>query len=381
MQYRDLGKTGKKASIIGFGAEYLDRKPYERVEEVINRVLEQGINMMDLFMPGSEVRRNIGQALGSRRKQIQIQGAIGSVDLKEQYDISRDLDTCKRFFESLLTDLKTDYIDFGMFFFMDTEEALRQIIDNGIVAYAQELKKQGVIHHIGATSHNAHVARQMVEMGLLETLMFSVNPAFDMNAGDVSIDGLMDSLEDRRLEGVSPERAALYLACEQRGVGITTMKTLGAGKLLSKTTSPFKDALTVGQCIHYALTRPAIASVMLGYSTAAEVDEACRYLTLTDEEKDYGNVAHAAPGLMHGACVYCNHCQPCPVSIDIASVNRYRDIARLDLANIPPSIVQHYNSLDAKGGECIACGSCEERCPFGVEIINNMADAAEIFGA
>ncbi|NLB39507.1 MAG: aldo/keto reductase, partial [Clostridiales bacterium] len=150
MQYRDLGKTGKKASIIGFGAEYLDRKPYERVEEVINRVLEQGINMMDLFMPGSEVRRNIGQALGSRRKQIQIQGAIGSVDLKVQYDISRNLDTCKRFSESLLTQLKTDYIEFGMFFFMDTEEALRQIIDNGIVAYAQELKKQGVIHHIGA---------------------------------------------------------------------------------------------------------------------------------------------------------------------------------------------------------------------------------------
>ncbi len=381
MLYRDLGNTGKKASIIGFGAEHLDRKPYATVEEVINRVLEKGINMMDLFMPGSEVRRNIGKALGSRRKQIQIQGAIGSVDLKEQYDISRDLDTCKRYFENLFTDLNTDYIDFGMYFFMDTQEALNQIIDNGVVAYMQELKKQGVVHHIGATSHSASIARQMVEMGLVETLLFSINPAFDMNAPEDSIDVLMGSLEDHRLAGVSPERSALYLACEQRGVGITTMKTLGAGKLLSEGTSPFKAPLTVGQCIHYALTRPAVVSVMLGYSSAAQVDEACQYLTMSDEEKDYGNIVHTAPGLMHGACVYCNHCQPCPVSIDIASVNRYRDIARLNLDDIPPSIKQHYASLSAKGSDCIECGSCEERCPFGVEIIENMADAAEIFGA
>lgn len=381
MIYRDLGKTGKKASVIGFGSEHLDRRPYEKAEEVISRVLHHGINMMDVFMPGSEVRRNIGRALGNRRKDIQIQGAIGSVDLREQYDISRDLDTCKRYFENLLRDLNTDYIDFGMLFFMDTDEAINQVLDNGILTYARELKKQGVIRHIGATSHNPLVARKMVEMDLLETLMFSVNPAFDMNAGDKSLDDMMDSLADRRLQGVSPDRAALYLACEQKGVGITTMKTLGAGKLLKKETSPFGAPLSVGQCIHYALSRPAVAVAMVGYTSASEVDEACRYLTMKEEEKDYGLVVSATPETMHGACVYCNHCQPCPVSIDIASVNRYRDIARLNLDNIPPSIRQHYASLNSRGGDCISCGSCEERCPFGVEIISNMADAAEIFGS
>ncbi len=381
MEYRNLGRTGRKASVIGFGAEHLDRKPYEQVEAVVNRVLDNNINMMDLFMPGSEVRKNIGRALGARRKDIQIQGALCSVDLKEQYDISRDLDTCKRYFENLLIDLKTDYIDFGMLFFMDTEEALRQVMDNGIVRYAQDLKKQGIIRHIGATSHNPLIARKLVEMGILETLMFSVNPAFDMNAGDSSLDEMMGSLSDRRLQGVSPERAALYLACEQKGVGITTMKTLGAGKLLKKETSPFKAAMSVGQCIHYALTRPAVATAMVGYSSAEEVDEACRYLRMSEEEKDYGLVVSATPETMHGACVYCNHCQPCPAGIDIASVNRYRDIAKLNLSDIPPSITQHYLSLSARGSDCIACGSCEERCPFGVEVIHNMADAAAIFGS
>ena len=152
MIYRELGNTGLQVSAIGIGTEYLDGKPYEVVEEVIHAAAAAGINMMDLFMPGDEVRRNIGRALKGKRKDFFIQGEIGSVDLREQYDISRDLDTCKRYFDNLLKALDTDYIDFGMFFFMDTQEALDLVLKNGIAEYAHGLKQQGVIRHIGATS-------------------------------------------------------------------------------------------------------------------------------------------------------------------------------------------------------------------------------------
>ena len=381
MIYRKLGNTGIEAGIIGLGTEHLDRKPYEAAEEVIDAAHKAGINMMDLFMPGQEVRQHIGRALKGRRKDFYIQGAIGSTDIREQYDISRDLDLCKRYFGDLFTALDTDYIDFGMFFFMDSQEALDLVLNNGIADYAQKLKQEGKIRHIGATSHNPLIARKMVDMGLLDTLMFSVNPAFDMNPATATLDDMMVEMQDHRLAGTSPERAALYLLCEQKGVGITTMKTLGAGKLLSSEHTPFKAPLTVGQCIHYALSRPGVASVMIGASSAREVEEACRYLSLSEEEKDYGQVIQGYEGLMAGACVYCNHCQPCPAGIDIASVHRYLDIARLDLGNVPPSVRQHYATLEAGGGACIQCGSCEERCPFAVEIIDNMAAAAEVFGA
>jgi hypothetical protein len=139
--------------------------------------------------------------------------------------------------------------------------------------------------------------------------------------------------------------------------------------------------MSVGQCIHYALSRPAVASVMLGYQSAGEVEEACRYLSMEDTEKDFGRIVRNGASLMDGACVYCNHCQPCPAGIDIASVHRYLDIARLDKAHVPPSVRQHYTSLDARGSDCISCGSCEDRCPFNVEVIRNMAEAAEIFGS
>ena len=49
------------------------------------------------------------------------------------------------------------------------------------------------------------------------------------------------------------------------------MKTLGAGKLLSPEHTPFQKPMTAAQCIHYALTRPAVASGMLGCKTREEV--------------------------------------------------------------------------------------------------------------
>ena len=50
------------ASIIGLSAERIDFKPYEVVEEVIHASLEQGINIIDVFMPGDTVRSYIGKA-------------------------------------------------------------------------------------------------------------------------------------------------------------------------------------------------------------------------------------------------------------------------------------------------------------------------------
>lgn len=381
MIYRDLGRTGMQVSVIGLGMEYLDGKPCEVVDEVISASLERGINIADCFMPGEDVRRKIGRALKGRRDQVILQGMIGSVDLNQQYDISRDLPTCQRYFERLLKALETDYIDCGMLFFMDSREHLDQVLHNGIYDYALKLRREGVIRAIGASSHNPLIARKMVEEGMVESLLFSINPAFDMRPAEEDLDGMFSSMEGGRLSGVDPKRAALYLACEQKGVGITVMKTLGAGRLLNPAQTPFKRALTVGQCIHYALSRPAVASVLLGLQSAREVEEACNYLSLSEQEKDYTDVIQGNTGSMRGACVYCSHCQPCPAGIDIASVHRYLDIARLEPDRVPPSIRQHYRSLSARGEDCIACGSCMERCPFDVPVIDNMAAAAEIFGS
>jgi predicted aldo/keto reductase-like oxidoreductase len=379
MQYRPIGKTGMSASVIGLGAEHLDNKPYETVETVIHAALDQGINIMDLFMPGETVRTNIGRALDGRRDKMLIQGHICSTDINEQYDRSRDLPTVKKYFEALLRCLKTDYIDLGMLFFIDTEKDFSDIFETEIVRYAQDLKQQGKIRAIGASSHNPLIARQVVETGIVDLLMFSINPAFDMASSEIYvIDIMMEDTPWDFEKKLDRDRASLYQFCERQGIAITVMKTLGAGKLLSPEHTPFAKPLTVAQCIHYALTRPAVVSTLIGCSSREEVLEAVAYLEKSDAERDYSAVLRDFQGDFKGHCVYCNHCLPCPSGINIADVHKYLDIAVLDETSIPASIRSHYRSLDRRASDCVACGSCEERCPFSVQIIANMKKAVTL---
>lgn len=379
MLYRNLGNTGCQAGIIGLGCEHLDGKPYEQVKDTIDAALENGVNLLDVFMPGREVRENLQKALGSRRKDVMIQGHIGSTDVGQQYDISRDLPIVQRYFEDLLR-IFGGHIDFGMLFFIDSEEDYKGVFETGFIDYVRRLKEKGDIGHIGFSSHNPKTAARVVQTGLVETMLFSINLAFDLHPAEKYVlDSLSDGFQTGLFRGVDPQRAALYSLCEQKGVGITVMKTLGAGKLLSKEQTPFAKPMTVGQCLHYALTRPAVASALLGCQSRAEVEDAMRYLTLSDKERDYTQTLDSASKDFKGSCVYCNHCLPCPSQIDIAAVNKYLDIARLDESAIPPSIRSHYAHLDHHADECIACGSCEKRCPFDVPIIRNMEDATRLF--
>ncbi len=324
-----IGNTGRKGSIIGLGCEYLDKKPYEQVKDTIFAALESNINLFDVFMPGKEVRENIARALSSHRKDVMIQGHVGSTDLNQQYDISRDLPTVKRYFEDLLRIF--GYIDVGMMFFIDSEEDYKGVFETGFADYLLKLKERGDIRHIGFSSHNPHTAIRAIHTGLPEMMLFSINPAFDMlPSSEYVFDHIDKGFGNELFRGIDPIRAELYTLCEKKGIGITVMKTLGAGKLISAEHTPFEKPLTIQQCIHYALTRPAVSSVMMGCKSRSEVLDAVRYLDMSDEERDYSQSLGSLRNDFKGHCVYCSHCQPCPVEIDIATVNKYVDIARLD---------------------------------------------------
>ena len=380
MEYRHIGKTKQKGSILGLGCEHLDGKPYAQIEDTLHTALEHGINFLDVFMPGKEIRENIAKALGSRRKDVLIQGHICSTDINQQYDISRDMPTVQRYFEDCLR-IFGGYIDYGMLFFIDSEEDYRQVFDCGVADYALKLKQNGDIGHIGFSSHNPAVAAKVVNTGLVEIMMFSINLAFDLCPSETyTLDALEKDWQDTAFRGLDPQRSSLYTLCDQKGVGISVMKTLGAGKLISAEHTPFSKPMTVNQCIHYALSRPSVFSSLLGCQTGAEVRQALGYLEATEADKDYTPFLSEQRNDFKGHCVYCSHCLPCPVEIDIATVNKYLDIAKLDVENIPPSVRSHYGSLANGADVCIACGHCESRCPFGVPIIDNMAEAARLLG-
>lgn len=379
MKYRELGKTGLMVSEIGLGGEWLERHNTEEVKQVIDCCKKAGINILDCWMSEPNVRSNIGAALEGQRDKWIIQGHIGSTWQNGQYVRTRDLDKVEIAFQDLLTRMRTDYIDLGMIHFVDETAEFARIMEGEFIEYVKSLKEKGTIRHIGMSTHNPDVAKLAALSGVVEMILFSVNPAFDMLPASENIDDYFKDEYEEQIGGIAPEREELYRICEQQGVGITVMKGYAGGRLFTPKTSPFGVALTPVQCLHYALTRPAVASVLVGYDTPEHVAAAVAYETASEEEKDYATVlAHAPRHAYSGQCTYCGHCAPCPSGIDIAMVNKLYDLAQMQ-DTVPPTVRAHYKDLSAHGDDCVQCGGCEVRCPFGVHVIERMAGAAKLF--
>ena len=380
MRFRELGKTGLKVSEIGLGGEWLERHNTEEVKAVIDACEKEGINILDCWMSEPNVRSNIGLALMGRREKWLIQGHIGSIWENGQYVRTRELRKVKPAFEDLLTRLKTDYIDLGMIHFVDTKEEFDRVINGEFMEYVRQLKREGKIRHIGMSTHNPETAMMAAKHGEIEMLLFSINPAFDMMPPVTDLEEYFAETYDEKLSGIAPEREELYKLCEQNRVGITVMKGYGGGRLFHAQTSPFGVALTPVQCLHYALTRPAVAAVMVGFDNPWHVTEAVAYETASEQEKDYASVLAKAPNhaFSLGQCTYCGHCAPCPSKMDIAMVNKRYDLAVMQ-EEIPGTVRAHYGQLGANASDCIGCKGCEERCPFHVSVVERMRKTKELF--
>lgn len=135
-------------------------------------------------------------------------------------------------------------------------------------------------------------------------------------------------------------------------------------------------ALTRTQCIQYALDKPGVVTVLPGVHGLDDLHDLLGYLDATPEQRDYSELASMAPQSREARCVYCNHCQPCPAGIQVGLVNKYYDLARIgdELA------AEHYRNLEHHASECVGCGHCDSRCPFGVAQSSRMRKIAAYFG-
>ena len=379
MRYNRLGKTGLMVSEIGFGGEWLSRHETDESVALIRHAHSLGINIIDCWMADPKSRDIIGQAIADCREEWYVQGHIGSTWQVGQYVRTRDMSQVRPAFEDLVTRIGGGYIDLGMIHYVDSLEDWNACMESDFIRYVHELHRSGRIRHIGLSTHNPRIARLAAESGFIEMILFSINPAFDMKPASEDLNTLFEGY-DQPLQGLDPERAALYRLCEEKDVGITVMKGFFGGRLFDAAQSPFGAAFTPVQLIHYALTRPAAASVLCGYDTTAQIDQAVAYETATDAEKDYATLLASAP--LHackGQCTYCGHCKPCPVNIDIAMVNKFYDLARQQ-QEVPASVLEHYKALGQTASACLHCRGCEARCPFEVKISDRMRQAAALFG-
>ena len=379
MHLRQLGKTGLMVSEVGFGGEWLERHPEEDSIRLIRYAHGKGINLIDCWMADPKSRDIIGKAIADCRNEWFVQGHIGSTWENGQYVRTRDMKAVVPAFEDLVRRIGGGYIDLGMIHYVDSLEDWDRCMQNEYIDYVRSLHQDGIIRHIGLSTHNPRIAKMAADSGFIEMILFSINPAFDMKPASEDLNTMFEDY-DSKLKGIDAERAELYRLCETKDVGITVMKGFFGGALLDEKRSPFGVAFTPAQLIHYALTRPAVSSVLCGYDTPEQVDQAVAYETASPDERDYASVIASAP--LHsseGQCTYCGHCSPCPVKIDIAMVNKLYDLA-IQQKEVPASVRSHYEALGATASACISCRGCETRCPFHVPVSERMQEAAALFG-
>ena len=381
MRYRVLGRSGLRVGEIGVGCEGFLEKTPEEVREWLDVMEAAGVNCIDLYTPNPEFRSNLGQALRGRREKFVLQAHLCTIWKDGQYKRTRSIGEVREGFEDQLRRLETDHVEIGMIHYVDSLTDWEEVCTGPVLEYALKLKKAGTIGCLGLSSHNPQVALAAVNAGLIDVLMFSVNPCYDLQPGGEDLEELWAPKNYAApLLNMDPERQALYETCQRLGVGITVMKAFGGGDLLSDTLSPAGKALTVNQCLQYALDRPGVGCVMSGARTLEDLKKSIAFEEAPEAERDYASALAALPKISwKGHCMYCGHCAPCPMGIEVANVTKFLNLS-LAQGAVPETVREHYAALEHGAGECVQCGACEKRCPFEVPVMENMRRAAGLFG-
>ena len=380
MRYRKLGRTGVDVGVIGLGMEYLEKASEDTVASVVRTALDSGVNYFDLWMATPEVRVAMGKAIKGRRSEAFIAGHLGAVLKNGTTDRSRDVSEAGPHFDDFLARVGTDYVDAAMLFFVDEPQDFDRVFaPGGTAEMAARMKKEGKARFIGMSSHYAPTALKAVRSGLIDILMFPVNPAFDLIQPNLRIEALFEpQTYAQAAEARNPAvllKRELYTECARRGVAIVAMKPFAAGWLFKKE-NPSSITLTPVQCLHYALSQPGVITAVPGCRSVEELKGCLSYLDADDAARSYEAIASNDLWKLQGKCMYCDHCLPCPAGIDVGAVTRLLDAAR---GGVTADIRREYSALEHQAGECTECGTCEERCPFGVNVTANMREAEKVF--
>jgi predicted aldo/keto reductase-like oxidoreductase len=342
VEYRKLGRTGLEVGAIGLGTEHLERSP-EVWDNVLHTIVEAGANYVDLLYIEPDYWAEFGPVLRPYRDKLVLAAHWGGGD-------HTSVDRSQHCFDNILSYLGNDYVEIAMMTMVDTEERWAGWAQESL-ARLQHYKEQGRIGYVGMSGHEESVAIKAVESGSIDVLMFPVN-----------------------LVGHDDEKnRAVRQACVDQDVGLVAMKPYHGGTLLSVNGRP--SGISPAQCLAYVFSQQ-VAIAVPGPRNVEELWATLHYLEASDEEIDYGPVATGLHQYLAGQCVYCHHCLPCPLGIEVGWIIFMVDYAR---HGVTDDLTNWYASHEVKASACIECGDCLARCPFDVDIMAKLEKAVSIF--
>ncbi|MBE6644647.1 MAG: aldo/keto reductase [Ruminococcaceae bacterium] len=318
MQTVRLGRTELVVSKNGFGALPIQRVTNDEATRILRLAYEGGINYFDTARFYTDSEEKIGEALSDVRENIIISSKTMRTEVEGFW---REL-------KLSLSLLKTDYID--IYQFHNPPFCPKPNDGTGLYEAMLEAKEKGMIRHIGITSHKLSIAEEAVKSGLYETLQFPFSYL------------------------ASEKEEALVRLCEEHDVGFICMKAL-AGGLITRSD------------VAYAFLADYPVAPIWGIQRESELSEFLSYNenppALTDERREY--IERERAELSGEFCRGCGYCMPCPVGIEINNCARMSLLLRR--APTAASLTPETQAKMKKIEECINCGKCKSKCPYGLD--------------
>jgi len=318
-----LGRTGLEAWRLGFGGIPIQRVDEKQAVETVLHAVEKGVDFLDTSRAYSTSETSIGKALRQTDKKV----------ILATKSHNRTADGILKDVEISLKELQTGYIDlYQCHFVADEEEYKRVISPGGALEGLLKARQQGLIGHIGLTSHSLDLLERVIEDGLFETIMTCFS-----------------FLEPAAREKVIPKALA-------KNIGVIAMKPFSGGVIDDP-----------GLALKYVLSYPGIL-VIAGVEHRDLVDQNWRVFQGTYDlsEGERQELAKTSKEYDKVFCRRCNYCQPCSEDIPIQFVLGVRSIfKRMGAQSLTGPLLK--NALD-KARNCTECGDCMTRCPYDLPI-------------
>ena len=312
-----LGKTDLEVNKNGFGALPIQRRNEKDSIEILKKAYDNGINFYDTARFYTDSEEKLGKAFEDVRENIYIATKTGMETAEEFWS---DLETS-------LKNLRTDYVDLYQFhnisFVPKAEDDLYKAM--------LEAKQEGLIKHIGITTHKITHAHEALDSGLYETLQYP----FSYLSGD--------------------EELKLIEKCKSLDIGFIAMKAMGGGLIKNSKASfayinQFSNVLPI-----WGIQKLEELDEFLSYDSNTILDDKLKS-AIEQDKKELGD----------NFCRGCGYCMPCPEEINISLCARIS----LWIRRFPtePNLDERTQEIMKHTLECVECYECVDRCPYELDI-------------
>ena len=325
-----LGRTGLMVSASSFGALPVQRVSMDEAKKLLRMAYDGGINYFDTANAYSDSEEKIGEALSDVRHNIIISTKSGASDKA----------TLLKHIELSLRRMKTDYIDILQ---LHNPGTLPDPEDpDSLYGGLLEAQKKGWIRFIGITNHRNQLAWDAVLSGKYDTLQFPFS-----------------SISDEK-------DIALAELARDHDMGFIAMKGLAGGLITNaRTTFAFMKQHPWVVPIWGIQRESELQEFLELEKSPPAYDEEMKQLIARDRAELAGNFCHG-----------CGYCQPCPVGIPIQNAARMSLLLRR--SPYQSWLTDEMNAEMMKIENCLHCGACASRCPYGLDtprlLAENLAD-------